>query len=337
MIYRYIICWLLLIPVMGVTVGVAQTPLTPPYREWRIENNTSLVLAWSPGTETSPILAVAGDQLWLWDVVADKLLLEVTLPDASTSLAWSQDGQQLLLATRTGQLWLWEAKSNVVSAVGTYPDWQIAKLWPSASPNDWYWLASASADSAQTPTLIRWNARQDDITLQQALPVLPSITTSSLWSIDPEILLLGEDIGRVTLWEIETGQTRLQLVNEDTGMILGLDGNSDGTALLVTPIGSPSVVYSSTGQILQTYASPPEDNPLVQDGVWYAEQTQVLAAANTSQGASVYRWDAASGELLDEFEVGQVLFETFQVHSSGLASAIQADDGDSWLRVWKVE
>ena len=219
-----------------------------------IEPAVRHVTTW-PGVGVSPVLAVAGD--------VEKPVVLAGAPDGATVLSGTGD------ATSTTHLQLQApARVGALSRDG-------GEAWLASSRQLAWFPLSGQGDATQTP---------------QATVPIGSAPSAAAVIVGDVTLLLGDETGAVSAWQVVTGAVAgshvldLSGTFRGTGAVQALAVSQRDKAFLVQRADSAEVAYLTSRRTLMKVPGFPADTVLVgfsprRNGIWAA----------TQEGA-VYRW-----------------------------------------------
>jgi WD40 repeat protein len=279
------------------------------------------------------------------------------------SIAFSQNGEYIVTASRDRTLRLWDIKKGQSQLLGSdqLPVWSVA-----FSPDGKY-IVSGSADK----TLQLWNAQTGK---QIGLPMKghEKPVTSVAFSPDGKYIVSGSEDKTLRLWNAQTEKQIGQPLTGHTGYITSVAFSSDGKYIVSgsadkelrlwnaqtrKQIGLSmkghqaavrSVVFSPDGRYI---ASGSADNTLrmwdAQTGKYIGQpfqghQAWVLSVAFSSDGKYIVSGSLDRTLRLWNAQTGKQIGQPFQGHQAAVRSVVFSPDGryiasgsaDNTLRMW---
>jgi len=182
-------------------------------------------LAWSPDGK----LIASGDtngNLYLWDADTGEY---VTGYDgrssfySTNSLTWSPDGMYLAWGGLDDSVWIWDldetfktlkVQDQSVYAVAWSPDGKL--------------IGSSGYSGGVYDTVTVWDVESEEIVLE--LEGHSNGVQSIAWSPDMNVIATSDGIGRIMLWEADTG-LRIRILTSHDGWVYNIAWSPDGSML----------------------------------------------------------------------------------------------------------
>ncbi|MGI5864797.1 MAG: protein kinase domain-containing protein [Myxococcales bacterium] len=265
-------------------------------------------VAFSPDGSTLASAAFDGS-LRTWRIRPSPLLGLAASGTPLHEVAFSPDGRRLATSSRDGTLRVWDLETK--RELGAFRGELTMDVEVSFGP-DGALLAGAGGVveiwSVETGKLVR------------RLPL--EMGSSARISPDGRIVATGEETGRVTLWELATGE-RLQVFEEHTATVFDLEFSPDGRTLASA---------GKDGHVRLWDLETGKSRGALQGRGWISSIDFTgdgrLASAG-KEGQSII-WDVATGEKLLELEHGQWTSVRFVGDGRYLATACD----DQYVRFW---
>ncbi|HCF57547.1 MAG TPA: hypothetical protein DFS52_06085, partial [Myxococcales bacterium] len=224
-------------------------------------------------------------------------------------VAFSPDGRRLATSSRDGSLRVWDLETKRELHVFRG---ELKMDVEVSFGGDGRLLAGAGG------VVEVWDVESGK--LVRRLPL--ELGSSARISPDGRLIATGEDTGRVTLWELATGE-RLQVFEEHTATVFDLEFSPDGRTLASA---------GKDGQVRLWDVKTGKPRGALQGRGWlssldFAPDGRLASAGKEGQ---VIVWDPATGERLLELEHGQWTSVRFVGDGPYLATACD----DQYVRFW---
>jgi WD40 repeat protein len=200
-------------------------------------------ISWSPdGTRIAG--ALMDFSVGVWDVdTGDRLLRMDDHPIRVESLAWSPDGKLIASGDTNGNLYLWDADNGMYLAWGGLDDsvwiWDLDETFKTLKVQDqsvyavaWSpdgkFIGSSGYSGEVYDTVTVWDVESEEIVLE--LEGHSNGVQSIAWSPDMNVIATSDGIGRIMLWEADTG-LRIRILTSHDGWVYNIAWSPDGSML----------------------------------------------------------------------------------------------------------
>lgn len=284
---------------------------------------------------TKPILATSSDregEIILWDV-SDTPEVAHVLPGTlylTQRLAFSPDGQQLIVAKQVGGIYVWDlATYQEVKGPLLKHDFQINSLAvtePNAPP------LVASGDAAGQVILwdpITWQA------INTAAITSATAINSLAFSPDGASLIVASD-RTITVWNVQhhpKQEQRYNLADNHAGTVKSLALSTDGRLLASGDNEGRVNVWKAESlsnplSISHTF----KENSTPISKVMFDPDDKFVISSNAK--GQITFWNLTTGESLPEPLQGQAAITDLSVDSKGLRLASSSEDGS--IALWDI-
>jgi len=250
------------------------------------------------------------------DVESGETVVTLTMNDAVAGAEWSSDGTLILTWSGDGTVRLWDATTGAEVALIQHGD----VVRGAAFNGDGTRVLSYSADGTIMVSSLAEGVVTTDVTMVNDTGVLGAV-----WNPQYDrIVSWREESGDVVVWDTTTGQ-QVAVLSHAAGATGAEWGTSVNRILTWSEDTSARIWQSGTAPILMGH------DTAVQWADFASDESQVLTVA----GSKVSVWDAATGDLVQEFDYGGLAVPLGAVYShSGQQLATWGDDGI--VRVWDI-
>jgi serine/threonine-protein kinase len=283
------------------------------------------VLISSLGFSPSGTLAIASEQICLWDIAATRCT--GTFGDAPAyALAFSPDGKTLAATdgNNSGNTYLWNVTTSSPTAT-TLTDPDPGAYWVAFSPDG---KILAVGDGLGHTYL--WNVATRKLIFPLTDPG-PKGANSVAFSPDGKILAVGDDKGPAYLWDVATRKPIFTLSDPGTKGVKSVAFSPDGKLLVTGDANGQTYLWQVATGKRMTMLPDPDGRPVI--AVACNPDNRTMAAGDDK--GRIYIWNVVTGQLISTLtEPGNAVINSVAYSADG--KILATGDGNGNVFLWYV-